>query len=314
MRPSRTVLLAPPPEPGLPERLAAYGDLRIIVPASGEWRAAVSAAELIVTRTVHRVDAGLLAAAPRLRAVIQASAGIDNVDTGAARERGVEVIQVEPENAAAVAELTLMSMIALARGVRDHWRSLAGGTWPDRDRCAGRQLHGAAVGIVGLGRVGTRVARLAGAAGMRVIAVDPYVEDERFALVGAERRWSLEALLPEAEFLTLHCPLTPETRDMIGPAELDLLPAGAFVVNTARGEILDEAALYEGIEKGRIAGAALDVFRGEPEPDPRLVGHPAVLPTPHIAGHTVQSRERRLANLEKAVVDAANRLLRGASR
>jgi len=304
------VLVAPPPEPGLARRLARRSRLRIVAPPPERWREALGEAEILVTRTVHAVDETLLRAAPRLRAVVQASAGLDNIDTVALERRGIALVGVDPGNAAAVAEMTLLSLIALARRVRERWDELASGRWPDRDAVPGCEIGGASLGIVGLGRIGSRVARLAGAFGMKVRAVDPYVPRERFDRFGAERAASLEELLSRSRFLSLHCPLTEETRRMIDGRRLDLMPEGAFLVNTARGAIVDEPALLARLDRGRIAGAALDVFRGEPAPDRRLLAHPAVLPTPHIAGHTAESRRRRLENLARAVVTTAEGLAR----
>ncbi len=262
-------------------------------------REAAARAELLVPRSFQSVDRAVLeaGAARGLQAVVQASAGLDNIDHEAAAELGIRIEAPDPGNATAVAELVLLSLLTLWRGAREHWRRTAEGHWPVRDCLCDRELRGQRLGIVGLGRTGSRVARRAAAFEMKLLAVDPYITDERFARFGVQRVPTLAELVTQVDALTLHCPLTEETRLMVGAAELAALPAGALVVNAARGPVLDADALLAALESNHIAGAALDVWPNEPPPPGPLLQHPRVLPTPHLGGHTLESHRERGENL-----------------
>jgi D-3-phosphoglycerate dehydrogenase len=264
---------------------------------------AAAQADVLVPRSFQTVDRPVLAAgaAGRLRAIVQASAGLDNIDEVAAAELGIRIVPVDPGNAVAVAELTLLSMLALLRDAPGHWRRTRERDWPMRDRVDDPELRDRRVGIVGIGRVGSRVARRASAFEAEVFAVDPYVPKGRFEACGARRVERLEALCEISEVLTLHCPLTDETRRMIDAAALTRLPRGAFLINTARGGIVDERELIEALDDGRLGGAALDVFASEPPPPGGIAAHPRVLPTPHIGGHTHESHRDRAQNLIEAL-------------
>jgi D-3-phosphoglycerate dehydrogenase len=292
--------------------LARHPGVRFVEhpPLAGPALAAAAAeADVLVTRAWQRVDRSVLEAGDgRPRVIVQGSAGLDNIDHEAASRMGVEVIAVDPGNATGVAELTLLSLIALWRGLPAHWNATARGTWPDRERLPDREIAGKTLGLVGLGRVGTRVSRRARACEMTVLAVDPYIPERNFGEVGAERVVSLEELLPRCDALSLHCPLTAETRGMIGAAQLDRLPAGSLLINTARGGIVDEAALAAALDTGRVAGAALDVFEREPVVVPGIAAHPRVLATPHLAGHTVESHRARARNLLEALDEVVARM------
>ena len=273
-----------------------------------ELRRAASRADVLVTKSWQSIDADVLGEAKgRLRVLVQASSGVDNIDSAAAAEVGVEILAVDPGNATSVAELTIAAMLALLRGLPGHWRRTAAGSWPDREKLSDREARGMSIGLVGIGRVGSRVAKRAAALEMRPIAYDPYADPERFERCGAVREPALERLLAQSEILSLHCPLTDETRGMIRERELALLPGSAFLLNTARGGIVDENALKLALDEGRLAGAALDVYATEPPPGGGLLAHPLVLPTPHLAGHTLESHEARKANLLDAVCDLARR-------
>jgi phosphoglycerate dehydrogenase-like enzyme len=200
-----------------------------------------------------------------------------------------------------VAELTILSFIALHRRVRSHWVATAEGGWPDRDHLDDRELAGKTVGLVGLGRVGSRVATRLRPFGCQLLAVDPFVEPHVFEAVGAERVESLDALLPRVHVLSLHCPLAEATRGLLDRERLAALPEGAYVVNTARGGLIDEASLEEALDAERLGGAALDVFAVEPPPVGGLASHPRVLATPHLAGHTRESHAARARNLARAL-------------
>lgn len=289
-------MFAAPPDPGVAEPLCLRPDVRVEIldgVRGAELASAAARADILVVRSWQQVDAGVIAAGRgRLRAVVQASAGLDNIDAAAADENGVRVVGVDPGNATAVAELTLLSLLALFRRVRGHWDRTARGTWPDRDVLDDRELRGKALGLVGLGRVGRRVAVRARAFEMTVLAVDPYLSADEFPRRGAERVDTLAELLPRCAALSLHCPLTRETRHLIGAVEIAALPRGAYLVNTARGAVVDPSALVRALDDGHLAGAALDVFTAEPPPA-GLVDHERVLATPHLGGHTAESHDAR---------------------
>ncbi|MDH3284466.1 MAG: hypothetical protein OEQ13_06965 [Acidobacteriota bacterium] len=269
-------------------------------------------ADVLVTRSSHRVDEDLLRAGrPRLRAVVQASAGSDNIDVEAAARLGVELVIVDPGNATSVAELTMLSLLAMARSIDARWRTTSAGRWPDRECIEDRELAGKTLGLVGIGRVGSRVAMRASSFELEVLACDPYVETRRFEELGVERVGDLDDMLPRLDALSLHCPLTRETDGMIDEDRLGRLPRGALLVNTARGRIVDEAALARALDTGRLGGAALDVFREEPASPGGLSAHPKVHATPHVAGHTVESHARRRENLVTALTSLVARVSSG---
>ena len=265
--------------------IAADVDPRFVARIAADERFAVvqelADAEIVVTRAHVRVTRALLDAAPRLELIAQGTSGIDNIDVAAARERGIEIINLPGENANAVAEMVLAFMLMMTRTIPRYTEEMRRGVF-HRDDCATRhELRHYRLGIVGLGEVGRRVARLAGAFGVPVTAFDPYIDD--FAARGATAAASLDALLESSDILTLHVPLTEETRRMIAAPQLARLPRGAFLINAARGEVLDQQAALDALASNHLAGVALDVYDPEPPltalpPDPRLVL------TPHIAG------------------------------
>lgn len=251
-----------------------------------ELAAIVETAEVLVTRAYNKVTRRVLEAAPRLELIAQATSGIDNIDAAAARERGITVINMPGINANAVAELVVGFMISLTRTVPYYQREVVQGRF-DRDDCAMRhELRHYRLGIIGLGQVGSRVARLAKAFEMEVFAYDPYLS----AFPNATPVSSLDELLPQADILTLHVPLTEETRKMVGARELGMLRRGSYVINAARGEVLDQQAALDALVAGHLAGMALDVFDPEPPVAP-LPDDPRLVLTPHIAGcsHEVKS-------------------------
>lgn len=307
VRPAAALALtfAAPPDPGVRESQDGKPGLSVEVldGVQGDALAAAAArCDLLVIRSWQRAAAPVFTAgAGRLRAIVQASAGLDNIDAEAAARAGVRVVGVDPGNATAVTELTLMSLIALLRDVRAHWARTEQGVWPDREVLVDRELRGRTLGLVGIGNIGTRVARRARAFETHVLAYDPYVDADEVARRGAEKVESLDALLARSDALSLHCPLTPETRGMIGARELALLPRGAVLVNTARGPVMDEGAVRAALDAGHLAGAAVDVWPVEPPAPGGLLGHPRVLPTPHLGGHTAESHLARATNMIAAL-------------
>lgn len=252
--------------------------------------ARIGAAQVLVTRYHNAVTRRVLERATSLRAIVQGTSGLDNIDLAFAAERGIEVIGIPGENANAVAELVISHMIALTRTVPSYDRMVRAGEWQRADCASRRELRGYRIGIVGLGRVGGRVARLATAFGCDPVAYDPYITDEDFRERQARRVTTLDELLASSDILTMHVPLTDETRGMIGARELAMLPRGAFVLNTCRGPVVELDPVFAAMHDGRVAGAALDVY--EPEPPRRSwPDDPRLILTPHIAGCTKEAKE-----------------------
>jgi (S)-sulfolactate dehydrogenase len=270
------VFLAADVEPRLIELLRGDARVRLLD--------AIDDAEVVITRTITRVDAAFLHRAPRLRVVAQGTSGVDNIDLDACAARGIEVVSLPGVNANAVAELVIGLMIALTRTVPQYVREVAGGVWKRSDCTTRHELRHYRLGIVGVGNVGSRVARLAGAFGMKPRAYDPYVGQ-----AGVPVLHLLDELLAWSDILTLHVPLTGETRRMIGARELALLPPGAIVINAARGEVLDLDAALAALESDHLGGLAIDVF--DPEPPARTFpDDPRLIVTPHIAGCTFEAK------------------------
>lgn len=244
-----------------------------------ELASVISDAQVLVTRAYNKVTRRVLDAAPRLELIAQGTSGIDNVDLDAAAERGIRVVHMPGVNANAVAELVIGFMIAMTRTVPAYTREVVRGTFA-RDDCATRhELAHFRVGIVGLGHVGSLVSRLAGAFGMRVFAYDPYISE----FGSATRVASVPELLATTDILTLHVPLTAETRGMIGAAEIASLARGSYLINASRGEVLAQQAALDALASNHLAGVALDVFDPEPPVSP-LPDDPRLILTPHIGG------------------------------
>ncbi len=265
----------------------------------------------LVVRSRTRVTRRVLECAPELRVVARAGVGVDNIDVEAATRAGVLVINTPESSVRATAEHTLALLLSLCRNVPQAHASLQQGEWK-RDAFVGTEVYGKTLGIVGLGRIGTEVARLGRALGMRVVAFDPYVGEERAAHLGVELV-TLARLLEESDFVSLHVPLTPQTRHIIGPEEIRRMKRGARLVNCARGGLVDEAALLEALEEGHLAGAALDTFVEEPPQDLRLVRHPKVVATPHLGASTQEAQEAIGVEVAEQILQALEgRLPRGA--
>jgi phosphoglycerate dehydrogenase-like enzyme len=255
----------------------------------------------LVVRAQTRVDRELLQVAPRLRVVGRLGVGLDNLDLDALRERGIAVAHAAGLNARSVAEYVIGAALDLARGLARADRNVRAGRW---ERPPGFELHGRTIGIVGLGATGSAVARLARALGMRVVGFDPLVTRP----IAGLQRVALDEVLSTAQIVTLHVPLSPQTRKLIGARELSLLQPGALLINASRGGVIDEAALIEALQHGRLGGAALDVREQEPPPLPDpLAGLDHVLLTPHLAGRSAQAE----ATVARSVLTDVRRILDG---
>lgn len=251
-------------------------------------------APALIVRNRTQVNAELLAAAPQLRVVGRLGVGLDNIDVPACRARGIEVIPATGANALAVAEYVLATVMTLLRGATLSSAEVAAGKWPRPRLSEGRESAGRTLGLVGFGGIGQLTARLAQGIGMRVVACDSLLPADApaWAESGVARR-ELDQLLAEADAVSLHVPLTAQTRGLMDAARIGRMKAEAVLINTARGGIVDEAALAEALRGGKLAGAALDVFEHEPlSADSPLATAPNLILTPHIGGVTRESNTR----------------------
>jgi D-3-phosphoglycerate dehydrogenase len=248
--------------------------------------------DALIVRSQTRVDAELLtAAAPRLGVVGVASVGIDRIDVEAATRAGVMVVNAPTGNTTAAAEHTIALMLALLRHVPAASASIARGEW-ERARYTGRELRGKTLGIIGLGKIGKAVARRAVGFEMRIIASDPYLTEEQASEAGAKLVGMAE-LLHRSDVITVHTPLTAQTRNLLGTPQLEATRPGTFVLNVARGGIVDESALADALVSGHLAGAAVDVYSSEPmTPDNPLRGAPNLVLTPHLGASTSEAQDR----------------------
>ena len=242
-----------------------------------------------VVRGATKVTRRLIEAAPRLRWVARAGAGLDNIDVPAAKERGIAVLNVPGANAVAVAELVFGLLLGLLRKIPAADASLRRGEW-EKSRFQGRELRGKTLGIVGLGKIGRAVAKRAQAFEMTCVGHDPLVSEADTRALGV-LPLSLDALLERSDIVTLHAPMMPETKGLFGAAQFARMQKGAIFVNAARGGLVDEAALIAALRSGQLGGAALDVFAQEPPVDWTLVNLPNVVSTPHVGAATVEAQE-----------------------
>ncbi len=263
-----------------------------------------------ICRSGVKITADALKANRRLRGIVRAGVGTDNIDRAAATRQGIVVMNTPTGNTLSTAEHAFTLMAALSRNIAPAFRSLMDGRW-DRSAYTGVQLAGKTLGVIGMGRIGQQVAVRAKAFAMRVIGFDPFFSPEQAEKLGVAYVPDVRALLPEVDYLTVHTPLTPETRHLISHREIDLLKPGARLVNCARGGIYDEEALIRGLESGKLAGVALDVYEEEPCVQHPLFHMPGVLCTPHLGASTEEAQ----ADVAREAVDLlVNFLVRGEVR
>jgi D-3-phosphoglycerate dehydrogenase len=254
----------------------------------------------VVVRSRTKVTAAVIARGERLRVIGRSGVGLDNIDLAAAERRGVRVVYAPGASAISVAELTLGLLLCLLRRIPDADRSTRAGGW-ERTRFVGREAFGMTLGIIGFGNIGVEVARRAAPWGLRVLFADPLRARPIPPGVAAEEV-SLDDLLAAADVVTLHVPLRPETRNLLDGCALSRMRAGAYLINTARGGLVDEAALLAALRSRRIAGAALDVFETEPPAGSPLLGEPNVIAVPHIGASTREAQERVSCDVARQVV------------
>lgn len=294
------------------EVFAAYPDIEVVsvgTLASPELKRLLPDFDAVIVRSPTRLTADIVAAATKLRFIGRAGAGVDNIDLAAARSRGIAVMNVPSGNTVSTAEHTVGMILALARRIPEADRSLRAGRW-DRKILLGVELEGKTLGVVGFGRVGREVARRMLAFSMRVVATDPGLRTEDLVGTGVELV-DLDALLGESHVVTLHVAKKRETERLITEAEIRRMRDGAFLVNCARGGVVDEGAVRRALDEGKLGGVAFDVFEREPPGDDRLFSHPRSVFTPHLGGATPEARVRVAAYIAESVAGA---LLTGETR
>jgi len=291
------------------ERIAEDGLEILRSQAEVDVRLRLTPAELIqtvpgyhglVVRSETKVTADVIEAGRDFLVIGRAGVGVDNIDVAAATRRGVVVVNAPEANTIAAAEHTVGLMLALARHIPEANESLRGGAW-DRSRFLGVELRGKTLGIVGLGRVGSEVARRARGLEMRILAVDPFVSPERGQALGVSLV-SKDELLAESDFITLHAPMTKANEHLLGDPEFERVKQGVRIINVGRGGLVSEAALLRAIESGKVAGAALDVFEREPPTDSPLIKDERVIATPHLGASTAEAQERVAIDVAHQIV------------
>jgi D-3-phosphoglycerate dehydrogenase len=282
------------------EKLAAAGLERLREHLDVDVKTGLSAEELqeiigdydaLIVRSATQVDSALLGRAENLKVVGRAGIGLDNVDVDAATRLGVLVVNAPQSNILSAAEHTIALLLAQARNIPQAHSALVAGRW-EREKWQGVELHGKTLGIVGLGRVGTLVAQRASAFGMRLVAYDPYVSAARASQMGVTLVSTVDEVCEQVDFLTIHLPKTPETVGIIGASQLARVKPGIRIVNTARGGLIDEVALTQAVKEGRVAGAAVDVFDGEPVTEHGLFDEQNVVVTPHLGASTAEAQDK----------------------
>ncbi|MCW5873231.1 MAG: hypothetical protein KIS88_01145 [Anaerolineales bacterium] len=297
------VLIADSLAPQAMQRLQAAG-------IQADDRAGIELAELLnvlpeyqglIVRSRTKVTAEVLAAGPNLKVVGRAGVGVDNIDLAAAAAHGVAVVNTPVSTSVAVAELTMALMLALVRSVPRADASIKAGVW-DKKSFEGAELAGKTLGILGMGNIGAKVARRAAAFDMDVRGFDPFLDDATIQTRGALAA-KLDAIYSESDVITLHLPLLPDTRGMLNEVTFEKMRRGVYLVCAARGGVIDEDALLTALNRGQVAGAALDVFATEPPGASPLVAHPQVIATPHMGAQTAEAQTRAALDVADEVAN-----------
>jgi D-3-phosphoglycerate dehydrogenase len=291
--------------------LDARGQSILRASADLDYRASTTAEELLnlianyealIVRGQSRVTSDVIDAAPQLKVVGRAGVGVDNIDLEAAKKRGITVVNAPTSTTIAVAELAFALLLAVAREIPRADVSMKQGQW-NKKEFEGVELGGKTLGIIGFGRIGIEVGRRAAAFGMNVIVYDPNVTEHELQHADAEPV-SIQDLFAWSDFISLHLPLNVQTRDLIGPMAFSQMKDGVRIVSTARGGIINESALLDALNSGKVAGVALDVFEKEPPGLTELVSHPRVIATPHIGAQTSEAQSRAAEDIANEVLAA----------
>ncbi|MBG6182490.1 D-3-phosphoglycerate dehydrogenase [Arthrobacter sp. CAN_A214] len=300
MNPKPVVLLAEELSPATVEALGPDFDIRTTDGADrSKLLAALADVDAVLVRSATRMDAEAIAAAPKLKVIARAGVGLDNVDIKAATSAGVMVVNAPTSNIVSAAELTVGHILSLARNIPQASGALKAGEWK-RSKYSGIELYEKKIGIIGLGRIGALVAERMQGFGTEILAYDPYVTSARAQQLNV-RLVSLDELLRESDFITIHMPKTPETLGMLGSAAFEKMKTTAYVVNVARGGLVDEAALHTALTEGQIAGAGIDVFLSEPSTDLPFFALDNVVVTPHLGASTEEAQEKAGISVAKSV-------------
>jgi D-3-phosphoglycerate dehydrogenase len=286
------ILVTDPLDPAASEALRKAGhevDERKLTPE--ELLKEISKYDALLVRSETKVTRTVIGVADKLKVVGRAGVGVDNIDTAAAKERGVTVVNAPLAATNAVAELTLAHMLSLARQLPRADAGTRNGKW-EKKGLMGVELAGRTLGLLGVGRIGGRVADLARAFGMRVVVFDPYVSAEKAKEMHLTKVDTQAEVVAQSDFISVHTPLTPETKGMVNAALLSKFKKGSYVLNVARGGIIDEKALYDAIKSGHLAGAALDTFETEPLKETPLAELPSVQFTPHLGASTLEAQQK----------------------
>ncbi|MGL6074383.1 MAG: phosphoglycerate dehydrogenase [Fimbriiglobus sp.] len=268
-----------------------------------ELLAAIQSADALICRSQPQLTAEVLAKPGKLKAIARAGVGVDNIDVPAATRQGIVVMNTPSGNTVSAAEHTIALMMSLARQIPAADAKMRAGGW-DRNKFVGTQLTGKTLGIVGLGRIGQEVAKRAIGLGMEILGYDPFMTSAKAAELGIQSVASVEAMLPKVDVLSLHIPMTPETRHLIGKNELAMMKRSARILNVARGGIIDESALAVALTMGVIAGAAIDVFEEEPTPaENPLRSAPNCVITPHLGASTTEAQENVAIEAAQLIAD-----------
>jgi D-3-phosphoglycerate dehydrogenase len=254
--------------------------------------------DVLIVRSATKVKGELLENAKKLKVIGRAGEGLDNVDYERAKKLGISLVNTPHVSYLSVSELTIGHMIALARNIVQCTLSLREGKW-EKEKLMGTELNGKTLGVIGCGYIGKDVERLALALGMKVIVVEECVHD-RFVPLGD--------MLPQADFITIHVPLTPKTKHLLATKEFSLMKKGVRIIDCSRGGVIDQDALYNALVSGKVAGAALDVFEEEPPKNNRLLTLPNVIATPHMGAQTFEAQHRASIQIANNVIDALEKL------
>ena len=263
---------------------------------------AIPAYDAVIVRGRTKITASVMGAASTLKVIGRAGVGVDNIDLDAAKKHGITVVNAPKSNSLAVAELTFGLLLALAREIPRADASMKQGEWL-KNELTGEELNGKTLGIIGYGRIGAEMGKRADAFGMNVVAYDPLISEEEMQARGVEPV-SIQDLYAWSDFISLHLPLSVQTRDMIGPLAFSQMKDGVRIVCAARGGIIDEAALVAALNSGKVAGAALDVFAQEPPGLTEAISHPRVIATPHIGAQTIEAQSRASEDIASEVLSA----------
>lgn len=286
------VLVADPIEESAMARIKAAG-LEVVVrdkDTDGPIKDQIKGFDCVVVRSATKITKEVIDAADKLKLIVRAGVGLDNVDKDAADEHGIEVQNTPEAPTVSVAEMVFAMMFVMARTITQADSSMKDERW-EKKKLTGTELWKKTLGIIGFGRIGCEVAKRAKALDMEVLAYDVIDIDELCTRIGV-RKTNLNDLLKNSDYISLHVPLIPQTKGMISTNEFAIMKRTAFLVNTARGGVVDEKALLKALEDEQIAGAALDVFENEPPLDWELVKHPRLVATPHLASSTKEAQER----------------------